>query len=64
MEIIIAMAIAFILGAFVRKPFVLPKKAKKQTETVKEEPTDEKQENYWKQLNDMYSYTGEKIDED
>ena len=63
MEIIIAMAIAFILGAFVRKPFILPKKLKKEPEKIKEEkPENEKQateEQYIKELNALINYTGE-----
>lgn len=63
MEIIIAMAIAFILGAFVRKPFILPKKQKAEPEKIEEEkPENEKQateEQYIKELNALISYTGE-----
>lgn len=60
MEIIIGMIIAFILGAFVRKPFLLPKKETVSEESTVEESEERKRQDYLKQLNEMYSYTGEK----
>ena len=60
MEIIIGMIIAFILGAFVRKPFLLPKKETVPEESTVEESEERKRQDYLKQLNEMYSYTGEK----
>lgn len=56
MEIIIGMAIAFALGAYVRKPF-------KFFEKKKEEPTQQEQEEknqYIDQLNELIGYTGGK----
>lgn len=62
MEIIIGMAIAFALGAYVRKPFKFFEKkedALEQTEKTVSAEEIRKQREYEKQLDAMYRYTGE-----
>ena len=57
MEIIIGMVLAFVAGAYIRKPFVLWRKAEPEALQGEEKESDEL--TLEKQLNNMLNFNGE-----
>lgn len=63
MEILIAMAVGFLLGAYIRKPFALLRKSETPVEQIPQPQMEEQSEKtdrmpYWEQHDNIMRYDG------